>query len=141
MDSDISPQNAQYATGTDGSHVPEFGYHQLMYKSAGGPGRFHGNRVPKGVSTAPIGRRNPSRAHTTHPPPCDHPLQSPEHHGTPAHNCRHPPPPHPPAVSARLADISEDDLSNMLMSWYYAGYYTGKHAGMVQANRDMNYNE
>eukprot|EP00976_Prorocentrum_cordatum_P025521 518556-Prorocentrum_minimum.AAC.1 len=28
----------------------------------------------------------------------------------------------------RLSEMDEDELANLLMSWYWAGYHTGKYA-------------
>jgi len=36
-------------------------------------------------------------------------------------------------MGARLSSLEEEDLANLLMSWYYAGYYTGKHAAARDA--------
>ncbi|KAF4766014.1 hypothetical protein N7455_005786 [Penicillium solitum] len=34
-----------------------------------------------------------------------------------------------------MANIQDESLKNLMMSWYYAGYYTGLHEGQQQANR------
>ncbi|KAF1830826.1 hypothetical protein BDW02DRAFT_533275 [Decorospora gaudefroyi] len=34
---------------------------------------------------------------------------------------------------AILGTVQDDDMKNIMMSWYYAGYYTGLHAGRQQA--------
>jgi hypothetical protein len=51
---------------------------------------------------------------------------------TPAPSLPQPPPP-PQGMGARLSSLEEEDLANLLMSWYYAGYYTGKHAAARDA--------
>lgn len=35
-----------------------------------------------------------------------------------------------------LGSVQDDNLRNLMMSWYYAGYYTGLHAGQQQISRD-----
>ncbi|KAL6158521.1 hypothetical protein ACJBU6_02633 [Exserohilum turcicum] len=35
---------------------------------------------------------------------------------------------------AILGTVKDENLKNMMMSWYYAGYYTGLHAGQQQAS-------
>jgi hypothetical protein len=32
--------------------------------------------------------------------------------------------------------VQDENLKNIMMSWYYAGYYTGLHAGQ-QAQKDV----
>ncbi|KAL6707190.1 hypothetical protein ACN47E_004737 [Coniothyrium glycines] len=34
---------------------------------------------------------------------------------------------------ALLGTVQDENLKNIMMSWYYAGYYTGLHAGQQQA--------
>lgn len=34
---------------------------------------------------------------------------------------------------ALLGSVQDENLKNLMMSWYYAGYYTGLHAGQQQA--------
>ncbi|KAJ5193664.1 Survival motor neuron [Penicillium cf. griseofulvum] len=35
-----------------------------------------------------------------------------------------------------IANVQDESLKNLMMSWYYAGYYTGLHEGQQQASRD-----
>ncbi|EKV19484.1 Survival motor neuron [Penicillium digitatum] len=35
-----------------------------------------------------------------------------------------------------MANVQDESLKNLMMSWYYAGYYTGLHEGQQQARRD-----
>lgn len=37
---------------------------------------------------------------------------------------------------ALLKSVPDDNLKNIMMSWYYAGYYTGLHVGQQQASKD-----
>ncbi|KAF1921679.1 hypothetical protein BDU57DRAFT_553762 [Ampelomyces quisqualis] len=37
---------------------------------------------------------------------------------------------------ALLGTVQDENLKNMMMSWYYAGYYTGLHAGQQQTLKD-----
>ncbi|KAF2833853.1 hypothetical protein CC86DRAFT_15796 [Ophiobolus disseminans] len=37
---------------------------------------------------------------------------------------------------AILGSVQDENLKNIMMSWYYAGYYTGLHAGQQQALKD-----
>ncbi|KAH7360051.1 hypothetical protein BKA66DRAFT_514895 [Pyrenochaeta sp. MPI-SDFR-AT-0127] len=37
---------------------------------------------------------------------------------------------------AILGTVHDENLKNMMMSWYYAGYYTGLHAGQQQVSKD-----
>lgn len=37
---------------------------------------------------------------------------------------------------AILGTVQDENLKNMMMSWYYAGYYTGLHAAQQQALQD-----
>jgi hypothetical protein len=32
--------------------------------------------------------------------------------------------------------VKDENLKNIMMSWYYAGYYTGLHAGQQQGPPD-----
>ncbi|CAL3967456.1 unnamed protein product [Diplocarpon coronariae] len=42
-----------------------------------------------------------------------------------------------PALPQRLiGQVHDEGLKNLLMSWYYAGYYTGLYEGQKQANGD-----
>ncbi|KAJ5787352.1 Survival motor neuron [Penicillium paradoxum] len=34
-----------------------------------------------------------------------------------------------------MATVQDESLKNLMMSWYYAGYYTGLHEGQQQSNR------
>ncbi|KGO36451.1 Survival motor neuron [Penicillium expansum] len=36
-----------------------------------------------------------------------------------------------------MANVQDESLKNLMMSWYYAGYYTGLHEGQQQASRDQ----
>ncbi|KAA8649193.1 hypothetical protein EYZ11_012302 [Aspergillus tanneri] len=36
---------------------------------------------------------------------------------------------------AALAQVQDEGLKNLMMSWYFAGYYTGLYEGQQQANR------
>ncbi|KAF2848008.1 hypothetical protein T440DRAFT_537457 [Plenodomus tracheiphilus IPT5] len=41
------------------------------------------------------------------------------------------------AVSqALLGSVQDENLKNIMMSWYYAGYYTGLHAGQQQLSKE-----
>ncbi|OGE50462.1 hypothetical protein PENARI_c017G05052 [Penicillium arizonense] len=42
-----------------------------------------------------------------------------------------PPMPHP-----AMANVQDEALKNLMMSWYYAGYYTGVYEGQQQATRE-----
>ncbi|KAJ6030124.1 hypothetical protein N7499_012542, partial [Penicillium canescens] len=42
-----------------------------------------------------------------------------------------PPMPHP-----AMANVQDEALKNLMMSWYYAGYYTGVYEGQQQAARE-----
>ncbi|KAJ5373499.1 hypothetical protein N7517_005505 [Penicillium concentricum] len=35
-----------------------------------------------------------------------------------------------------MANVQDESLKNLMMSWYYAGYYTGLHEGQQQASGD-----
>ncbi|KXG52290.1 Survival motor neuron [Penicillium griseofulvum] len=35
-----------------------------------------------------------------------------------------------------IANVQDESLKNLMISWYYAGYYTGLHEGQQQASRD-----
>ncbi|KAH9881210.1 hypothetical protein J1614_001705 [Plenodomus biglobosus] len=37
---------------------------------------------------------------------------------------------------ALLGSVQDENLKNIMMSWYYAGYYTGLHVGQQQASRN-----
>ncbi|KAI8934022.1 hypothetical protein NX059_008790 [Plenodomus lindquistii] len=37
---------------------------------------------------------------------------------------------------ALLGSVQDENLKNIMMSWYYAGYYTGLHAGQQQVSKD-----
>ncbi|CAG5182091.1 uncharacterized protein ALTATR162_LOCUS9987 [Alternaria atra] len=37
---------------------------------------------------------------------------------------------------AILGTVQDENMKNMMMSWYYAGYYTGLHAGQQQAPKE-----
>ncbi|KAL1797349.1 hypothetical protein ACET3X_003955 [Alternaria dauci] len=37
---------------------------------------------------------------------------------------------------AILGTVQDENMKNVIMSWYYAGYYTGLHAGQQQALRE-----
>ncbi|KAG9385467.1 SMN domain containing protein [Pyrenophora tritici-repentis] len=39
---------------------------------------------------------------------------------------------------AILGTVQDEKMKNMMMSWYFAGYYTGLHAGQQQARKDAN---
>ncbi|KAJ5810991.1 hypothetical protein N7447_010507 [Penicillium robsamsonii] len=41
-----------------------------------------------------------------------------------------------PMPHAVTANVQDESLKNLMMSWYYAGYYTGLHEGQQQASRD-----
>ncbi|OAL48809.1 hypothetical protein IQ07DRAFT_645563 [Pyrenochaeta sp. DS3sAY3a] len=50
-------------------------------------------------------------------------------------------PPHEEARAASmpqaiLGTVQDQSLKNIMMSWYYAGYYTGLHDGQQQASKD-----
>ncbi|KAJ5963417.1 Survival motor neuron, partial [Penicillium vulpinum] len=36
-----------------------------------------------------------------------------------------------------MANVQDESLKNLMMSWYYAGYYTGLHEGQQQASRNQ----
>ncbi|CDM28010.1 hypothetical protein DTO013E5_4054 [Penicillium roqueforti] len=36
-----------------------------------------------------------------------------------------------------MANVQDESLKHLMMSWYYAGYYTGLHEGQQQASRDQ----
>ncbi|KAJ6123720.1 Survival motor neuron [Penicillium samsonianum] len=36
-----------------------------------------------------------------------------------------------------MANVQDESLKNLMMSWYYAGYYTGLHEGQQQPSRDQ----
>jgi hypothetical protein len=38
-----------------------------------------------------------------------------------------------PKKHSDLLTVHDENLKNLMMSWYYAGYYTGLHAGQQQA--------
>jgi hypothetical protein len=38
-----------------------------------------------------------------------------------------------PKKHSDLLTVQDENLKNLMMSWYYAGYYTGLHAGQQQA--------
>ncbi|KAJ5320430.1 hypothetical protein N7508_000713 [Penicillium antarcticum] len=42
-----------------------------------------------------------------------------------------PPMPHP-----AMANVQDEALKNLMMSWYYAGYYTGVYEGQQKATRE-----
>ncbi|KAF1850021.1 uncharacterized protein K460DRAFT_372407 [Cucurbitaria berberidis CBS 394.84] len=49
--------------------------------------------------------------------------------------------PHDGALAASmpqaiLGTVQDENLKNIMMSWYYAGYYTGLHAGQQQVSKD-----
>ncbi|KAL9607051.1 MAG: hypothetical protein Q9167_007995 [Letrouitia subvulpina] len=66
-----------------------------------------------------------------------------------SNNPAHPPhSPHPntveqasqsiPCLSQAIVDsVPDESLKNLMMSWYYAGYYTGFHEGKKQAENSM----
>ncbi|OQE36173.1 hypothetical protein PENCOP_c012G01333 [Penicillium coprophilum] len=35
-----------------------------------------------------------------------------------------------------MANVQDESLKNLMMSWYYAGYYTGLHEGQQQASSE-----
>ncbi|KAI4629247.1 uncharacterized protein J4E87_003509 [Alternaria ethzedia] len=37
---------------------------------------------------------------------------------------------------AILGTVQDENMKNIMMSWYYAGYYTGLHAGQQQARKE-----
>ncbi|KGO68549.1 Survival motor neuron [Penicillium italicum] len=36
-----------------------------------------------------------------------------------------------------MANVQDESLKNLMMSWYYAGYYTGLHEGQQQTNSNQ----
>eukprot|EP00752_Nemacystus_decipiens_P003025 g2805.t1 len=58
-----------------------------------------------------------------------------------------PPPPHPPhpgmgphaAAFQSLDGVPDDDLADLLLAWYYSGYYTGRYRAMQEARKPRNY--
>lgn len=46
---------------------------------------------------------------------------------------RHNMPPVPVLPQAVMSNMSDESLKNLMMSWYYAGYYTGLHEGEQKA--------
>ncbi|CAI7641343.1 unnamed protein product [Penicillium glandicola] len=36
-----------------------------------------------------------------------------------------------------MANVQDESMKNLMMSWYYAGYYTGLHEGQQQASRNQ----
>jgi hypothetical protein len=38
-----------------------------------------------------------------------------------------------PKKRSDILTVQDENLKNLMMSWYYAGYYTGLHAGQQQA--------
>jgi len=43
-------------------------------------------------------------------------------------------PPSTAAAPAAFAAMQDDSMKNLMMSWYYAGYYTGLHEGQQKAH-------
>jgi hypothetical protein len=36
-----------------------------------------------------------------------------------------------------IMTVQDETLKNIMISWYYAGYYTGLHAGQQQSQKDV----
>eukprot|EP00658_Telonema_sp_P-2_P033448 TRINITY_DN24551_c0_g1_i2.p1 TRINITY_DN24551_c0_g1~~TRINITY_DN24551_c0_g1_i2.p1 ORF type:complete len:284 (-),score=50.78 TRINITY_DN24551_c0_g1_i2:137-988(-) len=108
--------------------------------------RQHSNPPARTVSSHQ-GWPSPAPPHWQHPPEQQHPeYQYQEHQHQPDHfpgsgptnqsyphpNYMHPGQQPPPAPM--LGMLPEDeDLSNLLLSWYYSGYYTGVYVGQQRA--------
>ncbi|OJJ41226.1 hypothetical protein ASPWEDRAFT_47849 [Aspergillus wentii DTO 134E9] len=45
-------------------------------------------------------------------------------------------PPAAPMPQATLSHVQDEGLKNLMMAWYYAGYYTGLHEGQQKANQN-----
>jgi hypothetical protein len=37
---------------------------------------------------------------------------------------------------AALAQVQDEGLKNLMMAWYFAGYYTGLHEGQQRASQN-----
>ncbi|KAL7776533.1 hypothetical protein CFE70_006949 [Pyrenophora teres f. teres 0-1] len=90
------------------------------------------NRLAKPVSTSPM--QGPDSADQ----------QQQQRLQDPSPSVEAPPAPHAAETladalpQAILGTVQDENMKNIVMSWYYAGYYTGLHAGQQQARKDAN---
>ncbi|KAJ5081470.1 hypothetical protein NUU61_009734 [Penicillium alfredii] len=43
-----------------------------------------------------------------------------------------------PTLHPALSQVQDEELKNLMMAWYFAGYYTGIYEGKQQANKSKN---
>eukprot|EP00903_Cladosiphon_okamuranus_P011963 g11236.t1 len=83
---------------------------------------------------------------TPHYPPAPHPPAAGLEDGDLGRHGLPPPPPPPPhpgvgahaAAFQSLDGVPDDDLADLLLAWYYSGYYTGRYRAMQEARKPRN---